>query len=74
MLGNTGGYIFFSELERKILRYREGLKPDSALKKKDELIEQGSDMAWWSHSQLISRYGKDKQQGFYVDNTPFDRR
>ena len=45
----------------------------SLLNGSETVLAQGIDMDWWSHSQLISRYGKDKQQGFYVDNTPFDR-
>ena len=59
--------------DKKILRYREVLKADGTLKNKDQLMMQGFDIDWWSHSQLILRYGKDKQQRFYVDNTPFDR-
>lgn len=30
-------------------------------------------MDWWTHLQFDSRYGKDKQEGFYIDQTPFDR-
>ena len=57
---------------KKIVRYSEVINIDGSIKTQ-ELIDQGIEMDWWARSQLISRYTKDKQQGFYQENTPFDR-
>ena len=51
----------------------DNAKKDGELRSKEELESQNVYIDWWPRAQLESRYAKDKTEGFYSEQTTFDK-
>lgn len=55
------------------LRYKDLLRKDGSLKADKEIQSQQILLNGWDRMQLESRFVKDTVQGFYLQQTEFDR-